>query len=84
MIRKIAWCTGGAQDMIHQAAAMGCDAYFSGEVSERTFHEAEELGIHYFECGHHATERGGIQRLGQAIAQQFGIEVEFIDIENPV
>lgn len=84
LIRKVAWCTGGAQDMIHQAAAMGCDAYFSGEVSERTFHEAAELGIHYFECGHHATERGGIQRLGQAIAQQFGIQVEFIDIENPV
>lgn len=84
MIRKVAWCTGGAQDMIHQAAAMGCDAYFSGEISERTFHEAAELGIHYFECGHHATERGGIQRFGQAITQQFGIEVEFIDIENPI
>jgi len=84
MIKKVAWCTGGAQDFIHQAAKMGCDAYFSGEVSERTFHEAAELGIHYFECGHHATERGGIQRLGQAIAEQFGIEVEFIDIENPV
>ena len=83
-IRKVGWCTGGAQDFIHQAAKMGCDAYFSGEVSERTFHDAAELGIHYFECGHHATERGGIMRLGQAVAQQFGIDVEFIDIENPV
>jgi dinuclear metal center YbgI/SA1388 family protein len=83
-IRKVAWCTGGAQDFIHQAAKMGCDAYFSGEVSERTFHEAAELGIHYFECGHHATERGGIMRLGQAIEQQFRVAVEFIDIENPV
>lgn len=84
LIRKIGWCTGGAQDMIHQAALMGCDAYFSGEVSERTFSEAAELGIHYFECGHHATERGGVQRLGAALAEQFGIAVEFIDIENPV
>jgi dinuclear metal center YbgI/SA1388 family protein len=84
LIRKIGWCTGGAQDMIQQAAAMGCDAYFSGEVSERTFSEAAELGIHYFACGHHATERGGIQRLGAALALQFGIAVEFIDIENPV
>ncbi len=84
LIRKVGWCTGGAQDMIHQAAAMGCDAYFSGEVSERTFSEAAELGIHYFECGHHATERGGIQRLGAALAEQFGIGVEFVDIENPV
>ncbi len=84
IIRKVGWCTGGAQDFLTQAALMGCDAYFSGEVSERTFHEATELGIHYFECGHHATERGGIQRLGQAIAKQFGIDVEFINIENPV
>ena len=84
MIRKIGWCTGGAQGMIHQAAAMGCDAYFSGEVSERTFSEAAELGIHYFECGHHATERGGVMRLGASLAAQFGIAVEFIDIENPV
>ena len=84
VIRKIGWCTGGAQDMIHQAAAMGCDAYLSGEVSERTFSEAAELGIHYFECGHHATERGGVMRLGAAVAAQFGIAVEFIDIENPV
>ena len=83
-IRKVAWCTGGAQDLIQQAAKMGCDAYFSGEVSERTFHEAAELGIHYFGCGHHATERGGIMRLGQAVAQQFRIHVQFIDIENPV
>jgi dinuclear metal center YbgI/SA1388 family protein len=83
-IVKVAWCTGGAQDFIQQAAKMGCDAYFSGEVSERTFHEAAELGIHYFGCGHHATERGGIMRLGQAVAAQFGIPVQFIDIENPV
>ncbi len=84
IIRTVGWCTGGAQDFIQQDAKMGCDAYFSGEVSERTFHEAAELGIHYFGCGHHATERGGIMRLGQAVALQFGIPVQFIDIENPV
>jgi len=83
-IQRIGWCTGGAQDLIHAAHAQGCDAYISGEVSERTFYEAQELGIHYFACGHHATERGGVQRLGQAIAEQFTICVQFVDTGNTV
>lgn len=84
LIQRIGWCTGAAQDLIHLAHAQGCDAYISGEVSERTFYEAQELGIHYFACGHHATERGGVQRLGQAIADQFTISVQFVDTANPI
>ncbi len=83
-IKKVGFCTGGAQDYLYKAALQGCDAYISGEVSERTYHEAKELGIHYFACGHHATERGGVQRLGTAITQQFDVEVKFIDYANPV
>lgn len=82
-IERIGLCTGGAQDMIDQAALMGCDAYISGEISERTTHSARELGIDYFACGHHATERGGIQALGELVAQQFGLSVQFIDVDNP-
>ena len=84
LIERVGICTGGAQDMIEQAALMGCDAFISGEISERTTHIARELGIDYFACGHHATERGGIQALGDIIAQQFGLPVTFIDIDNPV
>jgi len=83
LIERVGICTGGAQDMIEQAAAMGCDAFISGEISERTTHSARELGIDYFACGHHATERGGIQALGEIVAQKFGLPVTFIDIENP-
>lgn len=83
LIERVGICTGGAQDMIEQAALMGCDAFISGEISERTTHLARELGIDYFSCGHHATERGGIQALGDIIAQQFGLPVTFIDIDNP-
>ncbi|MGP5541426.1 Nif3-like dinuclear metal center hexameric protein [Psychrobacter celer] len=83
LLKRIGICTGGAQDMIEQAAAMGCDAYISGEISERTTHSARELGIDYFACGHHATERAGIQALGDIISQQFGLSVRFIDIDNP-
>ncbi len=83
-IRTVAWCTGGAQDYIDAVAARGIDAFLSGEVSERTYHSAVEQGIDYFACGHHATERGGIQALGHALADAFGLDVTFVDTPNPV
>lgn len=83
-IQRIAWCSGGAQDFIESALKLGVDAYLSGEVSERTTHQAYELGIHYFACGHHATERLGVQALGEHLATEFGIQHHFIDIPNPV
>ncbi len=83
LIKRVGICTGGAQDMIEQAAAIGCDAFISGEISERTTHSARELGIDYFACGHHATERGGIQALGDIVAKKFELPVTFIDISNP-
>ena len=82
-LRKIGLCTGGAQDMIEQAAKMGCDAFISGEISERTTHAARELNIDYFAAGHHATEKGGIRELGKLIADKLGVSVEFVDIDNP-
>lgn len=83
-ISTVAWCTGGAQDYIDQAAQMGVDAFISGEVSERTYHAAMEQGIHYFAAGHHATEQFGIQALGQHLASKFDLTHHFIDITNPV
>lgn len=83
-IQTIAWCTGAAQGYIDQALALGVDAYLSGEISEQTVHSAREGGIHYFAAGHHATERYGVQALGQKLAETFGLEHQFIDIDNPV
>ena len=83
-IESIAWCTGAAQGFIDQAQAQGVDAYLSGEISEPTTHVARETGIHYFACGHHATERYGVQAVGEWLAEQFDIEHVFIDIDNPV
>ena len=82
-IRRIAWCTGGAQDMIMQACDAGADAFISGEISERTTHLAREMGISYYAAGHHATERYGVQALGEWLAGEFGIEHRFVDIDNP-
>ena len=83
-ISNIAWCSGGAQDYIDDAYKLGVDAYLSGEISERTYYQAKELGIHYYSCGHHATERYGIQALGEHLATTFELEHLFIDSDNPV
>lgn len=82
-IQTLAWCTGGGQGFIEQAAMAGVDAFITGEVSEQTIHTAREMGIDFFSAGHHATERYGAKALGEYIAEQFDIDVSFIDIPNP-
>lgn len=82
-LRRIGWCSGGAQGWIEQAAALGLDGFISGEISEQTVHAARELGIHYFAAGHHATERYGVRALGAHLAQKYAIDHEFVDIDNP-
>lgn len=82
-IRTLAWCTGGGQRHIEQAAALGVDAFLSGEISEATTHQARELGVDYFAIGHHASEREGIRALGEHLRQGFGLAHCFIDIDNP-
>ncbi len=83
-LAAIAWCSGAAQGFIEEAAALGVDAYLSGEISEQTTHLARELGIDYFAAGHHATERWGVQALGAQLANDLGLEHRFLDIDNPV
>jgi len=83
-IRTVAWCTGAAQSYIEQSVMVGVDAFISGEISEQTVHVARESGIHYFSAGHHATERYGVQALGKHLAERFGLQHRFVDIDNPV
>ena len=83
-VRRVALCTGAAQGYIEQAVTMGADAFISGEISENTWHMARENNIHYYAAGHHATERYGVQALGQHLAERFQLQHEFIDINNPV
>jgi dinuclear metal center YbgI/SA1388 family protein len=83
-IHRVALCTGAAQNYIEQAIEQGADAFVSGEISENTWHIAKENNVHYFAAGHHATERYGVQALGDYLAQKFTIKHQFIDIINPV
>lgn len=82
-LSRIAWCSGGAQGYFEAAIAAGADAYLTGEISEPQAHIARETGVAFFACGHHATERYGAPALAAHVAAHFGVEHEFIDIDNP-
>ena len=82
-VRRLAWCTGGAQNLFEEAIAQGIDAFITGEISEPQAHLAHETGVSFFACGHHATERYGAPALGAHLASQLGINHVFIDIDNP-
>ena len=84
MVRRIGWCTGGGQGYIDDAIAAGVDLFLTGEASEQTFHSARENGVSFIAAGHHATERYGVQALGDYLARRFAIEHLFIDCLNPV
>jgi dinuclear metal center YbgI/SA1388 family protein len=84
IIRRIAWCTGAAQGYFEAAIALGVDAFLTGEISEQNVHVAQETGVIFIAAGHHATERYGVQALGAHLAEHFGIEHQFFELENPV
>ena len=83
-VARIAWCSGAAQSYFEQAVALGVDAFLTGEISEQNVHVAEETGVAFIAAGHHATERYGIQALGQQLASRFLLEHRFFDQQNPV
>ncbi len=83
-IKTVAWCSGGAQNLIDEAAKLKVDAYISGEISEHTVHKARELGINYFAAGHHASERYGVQAVGNYLQDKFKIKHTYVELDNPV
>lgn len=82
-LRRVAWCTGGAQGYFEAAIAAGADAFLTGEISEPQAHLARETGVAFLACGHHATERFGAPAVAAHVAAHFGVEHSFIEIENP-
>jgi dinuclear metal center YbgI/SA1388 family protein len=82
-VTSVVWCTGGGQNYIDEAADAGADLFVTGEISEQTVHVARERGIAFIAAGHHATERYGVRRLGSWIADHYGVQHHFIDIDSP-
>ena len=83
-VERIGIVTGSGTDFMADALAQGCDAFVTGEPSERAYGIAKDDGIHYLAAGHHATETFGVRRLGDLLAQTFGVEHHFADIVNPI
>ena len=83
-IRTLGICSGGGQKYFHEAIDLKLDCYITGEASETIMHLAKESGIHFVAAGHYATEKLGITALGERLQQEFDVDVEFIDIPNPV
>ncbi|QCI27202.1 Nif3-like dinuclear metal center hexameric protein [Buchnera aphidicola] len=84
IINNIAWCSGKGQDFIKNIHEFNIDAFLTGEVSEDTLHYAYENKIHFFSAGHYATERYGIQALGIWLMKKYNLDIEFIELYNPV
>jgi len=82
-LRRVAWCTGGAQGYFEAAIAAGADVFVTGEISEPQAHYARETGVAFIAAGHHATERYGVQGVGAQVAQDLGLDWQFIDLPNP-
>jgi dinuclear metal center YbgI/SA1388 family protein len=84
IIKRFAWCTGGAASYVELASLQGVDAYLTGELSEPAVHVAMETGTVLLGAGHHATERGGVLAIGEYLKLNHGLEVEFLDFPVPV
>jgi dinuclear metal center YbgI/SA1388 family protein len=83
-VRTAGIVTGAATDHVNDALAAGLDAFVTGEPAERAFGTALDGGIHFLAAGHHATETFGVRRLGDLLAERFGIRHVFIDVPNPI
>ncbi len=83
-VRTIGIVSGGGSDYLGESIAAGHDAFLTGEPTERVMNQARDEGIHYIAAGHYATETFGVRRLGDLLAEQFGIRHEFVEIPNPI
>jgi dinuclear metal center YbgI/SA1388 family protein len=83
-VRRVGIVSGAASDHVHDALAAGLDAFITGEPAERAMAIARDYGITFIAAGHHATERFGVRRLGELLAERFGVAHTFIDVPNPI
>jgi dinuclear metal center YbgI/SA1388 family protein len=83
-LRRLAIVSGAGADYTADAAAAGADALLTGEPAERSMAQAREAGVHLIAAGHHATETFGVRRLGEQLAERFGLRHVFLDVPNPV
>ncbi len=84
LVHSVGVISGGATSSLGEATALGLDAFLTGEAAEHVMADARENGIHFLACGHYATETLGVRRLGDLVAERFGVEHQFVDVPNPI
>jgi dinuclear metal center YbgI/SA1388 family protein len=83
-VGSIGILSGAGASEVHAAVALGLDAFLTGEPAEHAMADAREGGLHFIAAGHYATETLGVRRLGELVAERFGVEHEFVEVPNPV
>jgi dinuclear metal center YbgI/SA1388 family protein len=83
-VHSIGIVSGGGSKAISDAIELDLDAYLTGEPSEPVMADASEGAINFIAAGHYATETFGVRRLGELIAERFGVAHEFVDVPNPI
>ncbi len=84
IVHSLGVISGAAAGSLDDAIALGLDGFLTGEPSEHSMADARENGLHFIAAGHYATETFGIRRLGELVAERFGVEHRFIEVANPV
>jgi dinuclear metal center YbgI/SA1388 family protein len=84
VVRSVGIVTGGGASMLDEAVALGLDAFVTGEPAERVMADAREAAMHFIAAGHYATETFGVRRIGELVAERFGVEHRFIEVPNPI
>ncbi len=89
MVSRIGVCSGGAKPydrQLWEIIEKKLDAHIAGEIIEPSIAQAKGIGYNYYSCGHYASEVFGVQELGKKLKAHFKnkLEVEFIDISNPL
>ena len=83
-IKSVAIVSGAGSSYLDDAIKAGFDAFITGEPAERVMNESREGAVHFIAAGHYATETLGVRRLGELIAERFGVSHQFVDIPNPI
>lgn len=83
-VRRLGIVSGSAANDLGTAIELGLDAFLTGEPKEHVMAQARENYVHFIAAGHYATETFGIRRIGELVAQRFGVEHHFVDVPNPV
>jgi dinuclear metal center YbgI/SA1388 family protein len=76
--------SGSAASSLQEAIGLGLDGLLTGEPAEHVMADAREAGVHFIASGHYATETFGVRRLGDLLAERFGVEHHFVDLPNPI